>query len=190
MKKLILILALLILASPVFADVGCKGNGTNTGCGTPEITNIDFKFQAGSDFSTQSGLTRAVPVLSSNMFATGVANGGATSISSTTTAVPVGFGFVRKVLTSNSDPAFTAGTLANGTPGQILTIYAAGISPSGATTGGNFTITPTTTTGFVSIKMSAVNDIVRLQYHDNTIGWTILGYDAGASNSITIVLKP
>lgn len=192
MKKLFALLiltGLVLCGSKAFADVGCKGNGTNTGCNTPVITNLDFKFATGSDFATQQGLTRAIPVLGSTMFATGVANGGATSIASTVNAIPVGFGFVRIVADSDGNALFTAKTLANGTPGQYLTIYVSGLSPSGATTGGNATITPTTSTGFSSIKLSAVNDNITLHYMDSVIGWTIVSWDPGASNSITINLK-
>ncbi len=187
MKKLLAALMIFGLTVPAFADIGCKVNGDSTKCGP--FTNIDFKSQVGGDVSTLNGMTRAIPVLSSNLFATGIANGGATSVASSTAALPVGYAFVRKVLTSNSDPAFTAGTLANGTPGQILTVYAAGISPSGATTGGNYTITPTTTTGFVSVKLSAVNDSVTFHYIDNNVGWVIVHWVNGASSSVTITLK-
>lgn len=186
MKKLLIALTIFGFCIPsAFADYGVKINGASHN----DKTNIDFKTAAGSDVGTQTGLTEAIPTLSSTMFATGVANGGATSIASTTTAIPVGFGFVRMVIPSNGDAAFTAKTLANGTPGQYLTVYGSGLSPSGATTGGNATITPTTSTGFTSIKLSAVNDVVTLHYMDSTIGWTIVTWTAAASNSITIVLK-
>lgn len=186
MKKFLYSLLILsFLSIPAFADVGVKVNGS----GHTNVTNLDFQTQTGSDLSTQTGLTRKIPVLSSTLFATGVAQGGATSVASTTAAVPVGFAYVRKVIPSNTDALFNAGTLANGTPGQILTIYVAGISPSGATTGGNYTITPTTSTGFSAIKVTAINDIVRLAFVDTTVGWVILGYDAGAASSITITLK-
>lgn len=188
MKKLLnilLITGFVFCASHTYADVGSRTNGgTRT-----NITGIDWQTQAGSDISTQTGLVRKIPVLSSTLFATGVAQGSATSVASTTVAVPVGFAYVRKVITSNSDPAFTAGTLANGTPGQILTLHIVGLSPSGATTGGNYTITPATSTGFSAIKVTAVNDMVRFQYVDSTTGWVLIGWTPAASNSITITLK-
>lgn len=185
--SLLIVLAILFSVSLAYADVGCKVNGDSTKC--VNFLTIDFKAATGSTIFTQTGLVRAIPVLSSTMFATGVANGGATSIASTVNAIPVGFGFVRIVATSNSDAAFTAKTLANGTPGQYLTIYMAGLSPTGAVTGGNATITPTTSTGFNSIKMSAVNDVITLHFMDTTIGWTIVTWTPAASNSITINLK-
>lgn len=190
MKKLLsslIISGLVLCGSSVYAEMGCKINGDSTKCGP--FTNIDFKTQTGSDTSTINGMTKSIPVLSSTMFATGVANGGATSVASTTAALPVGFAFVRKVIPSNSDPAFTAGTLANGTPGQILTVYVAGLSPSGATTGGSYTITPTTSTGFTSVKLSAVNDAVVFHYIDAATGWVLISWDPGAASSITINLK-
>lgn len=190
MKKLfnlLLIAALVLCGSYAYADIGCKVNGDSTKCGP--FTNIDFKTQAGGDISTINGMTRSIPVLSSTMFATGVANGGATSVASNVAALPVGYAFVRKVVDSDGNAAFTAGTMANGTPGQYITVYVAGLSPTGATTGGNYTITPTTSTGFTSIKLSAVNDNVTFHYVDNTIGWAIVSWASGASNSITITLK-
>lgn len=190
MKKflsLVMIFGLVILSGKAFADYGCKYNGDATKCVAAQ--NIDFKAATGSDILTTTGLTRAIPVLSSTMFATGVANGGATSIASTVNAIPVGFGFVRIVANSNGDSLFTTKTLVNGKPGQYLTIFVAGLSPTGATTGGNATITPTTSTGFSSIKLSAVNDVITLHFMDSVTGWTIVTWTPGASNSVTINLK-
>lgn len=192
MKKLLnfcLVFALMVICTRAFAEVGCKVNGSHANCKSDVITDLDFKAPAGSDVLTQSGLSMAVPVLGSTMFATGVANGGATSIASTTDAIPVGYGFVRMAIPSNGDAAYTAKTLANGYPGEVLTVYVAGLSPSGATTGGNATITPATSTGFSAIKLTAVNDMARFLYMDSTTGWVLIGWNAGASNSVTITLK-
>ncbi len=187
MKKLlnaVLVLALVLCAAPAFAEMGCKINGDGTQCG--QFSNIDFRSQTGSDISKQTGLTRKIPVLDGSLFATGVGASGAISSPSTTTAVPIGYAYVRQVITSNSDPAFTAATMADGKPGQILTIRVVGLSPSGATTGGNYTITPTTTTGFTSIKLTAVGDFATFQFIDTTVGWVLLQ----SGGTVTIVLKP
>lgn len=180
LKTLSLALILMFASSAAFA-YGVKLNGASK----PPADVIDFKAAAGTDILTTTGMIRAIPVVDSSMFATGTGNGGATSVASTTVAVPVTFSFVRKVITSNADAAFTAGTLANGKPGQLLTVYVAGLTPGGATTGGNYTITPTTTTGFTSIKLTAVNDYVTFLFVDSTTGWILFGYHG----TVTIVLK-
>jgi len=185
MKKFLTALMFLALTSQAFADIGCKVNGDSTKCGP--FTNIDFKAQTGSDISTITGMTRAIPVVGSTMFATGVANGGATSMASTTNAIPVGFDFVRMTIPLVADPLYAAKTIANGVPGQILTLYVSQVGPLSSTaSGGSATITPTTSTGFASIKLSAVKDIVVLHYVDSVVGWVILSYDNGAASSITI----
>jgi len=185
MKKFILILAAaLMLASPSFASVGVRVNGNPY----PAANDVNLVCGAGANSSPVSNGTVSL-TCSPNLATSGIANGGATSIASTVTAVPTSFAYVRKVIDSDGNAAFTAGTLANGIPGQILTIYGAGLSPSGATTGGNFTITPTTSTGFKSVKLSAVGDVVSFLYLDDNFGWTIISYDPGASNSITVTLK-
>lgn len=181
-SKIILSLAILLALSTSAFAYGVKVNGTSKG----PADVIDFKCPAaGGTCTTETGMVRTIPVLDKTLFATGVANGGATSVASTTAAVPLGYAFVRKVIPSNSDAAFTSGTLADGKPGQILTLFVAGLSPSGATTGGSYTITPTTSTGFASVKVTAVKDMVTLQFVDTTIGWVLLNY----VGTITVNLK-
>lgn len=178
--------SMLCTASFVHADVGCKVNGSHANCKSDVITDLDFKAQVGSTVLTQTGLSMPIPTLSSNMFATGVANGGGSSMASTTNAIPVGFGVVKLAIPATNDPLFAAKTLANGTPGQYLTLQVVQVGPANAATGGFCTITPSTSFGFTAIKLSAVNDIVTLQFIDSNTGWNIVSYDPGAANSITI----
>lgn len=188
MKKLFSIIAALVLvlyASASFAAVGIRVNGAPYGT----ATDLNLSCGAGANSSVTSDGSVFNLECSSNLSTAGVANGGATSVASTVTALTTSFAFVRKVITSNGDSAFTAGTLANGIPGQVLTVYVAGMSPSGATSGGNYTITPAKATGFTSVKLSAVNDVVTFLYIDDFYGWILTGWDPGASNSITITLK-
>lgn len=180
-KLSMLTIALVCSCTLAFASFGIKVNGTPKGA----RENINITTPTTSDVATATGVTLNLAAIDSSLFVTGTANGGATSVASTTTACPTGFAFVRKVITSNSDPLFTAGTLGEGKPGQILTVYVAGLSPTGATTGGNYTITPTTTTGFTSIKLTAVNDTVTFEYVNSTIGWVIIHY----AGTVTITLK-
>lgn len=166
---------ILLLSTPAFASVGWKANGTPHGA----MENFDAQCPSGGDCTTQSGLTRKIPVLDQNLFATGTANGASTSLASTTTAVPTAYAYVRKVITNNNDPLYTVGTLANGKPNQILTISIDGISPSAST--GSWTLSPTTVAGFTSIKFTAINDKATFIYLPNS-GWAIVS----TSGSITI----
>lgn len=60
-------------------------------------------------------------------------------------------------------------TLADGAPGQVLTITL-------ATDGGDGTLTPTTKTGFATIVFADAKDTATLLYVDDTVGWILLGY--------------
>lgn len=180
-KTFLALVLLVLIAVPAIASVGIKANGTPHGA----AENLNLTCGAGADCATQTGVTRNIPVLDSNLAQAGVGNAGAVSVASTTAAVPANYAFVRKVITSNGDAAFTNGTLANGKPGQLLTVYVVGISPSGATTGGSYKITPTTSTGFTSVTLTAVNDRATFEYVDTTTGWVLMGYNG----TVTIVLK-
>lgn len=93
---------------------------------------------------------------------------GATSVAGATLAIPVTHRYVAK--TTGGAEALT---LANGTPGQLLTIEL-------AVDGGDGTLTPTTKTGFAAIVFADAGDIVTLEYVDDTVGWIIVGA-AGAT---------
>ena len=60
-------------------------------------------------------------------------------------------------------------TLADGTPGQEITIN---LVVDGNGTG---TLTPATKTGFVSVALADAGDSVTLKYVDDTVGWIITG---------------
>lgn len=185
MKKIFSLLAmfgLLLISSVSFASVGVRLNGTMVGT----ATDINFVCGTGTNAVLSPDGSLYNIGCSSSMAASGIANGGATSQASSTAALTTSFGYVKKVLTSNSDPAFTAGTLANGIPGQVITVFAAGISPSGATTGGNYTITPTTSNGITSVRLTAVKDFVTFLYLNDTDGWVLQDY----GGSVTVTLKP
>lgn len=162
-----------MLASPfAFASVGLNMNGKDSGAvGDINIINTSSATTTWSD-----GFTVSIPILDPNLFGTGMGNGSAVSQVSTAVAVSTSAAYIRKVLVTNSDALFTAGTMANGKPGQQLTIFAAGGSPGNGTTGNNYTITPTTKTGFVSVKLTATNDFVTFLYVDDTVGWVIVAY--------------
>lgn len=74
-----------------------------------------------------------------------------------------------------------APTLANGYPGQILTIV---MKTDG---GGDINVTPTTKTGFTSIVMKNAGEILTLRYVDDTVGWTIVGAASASSGTLPVV---
>jgi hypothetical protein len=74
----------------------------------------------------------------------------------------------------------TTMTLANGTPGQVLTID---LATDG---GGDGTLTPTTKSGFTSIVFADAGDNATLKYIDDTVGWVILGTAGVAAPPVTV----
>lgn len=100
---------------------------------------------------------------------TGAPVGGATSMTTAQTAVPTSYTYVRKAIASLTDPAFSTGTLADGVPGQLLTIEITAVSNHGT-----WRLTPSRKTGFLYLTFEAVGDRVTMLYLDNTSGWIIL----------------
>lgn len=102
--------------------------------------------------------------------ADGTKIGGIPAISGTTTkagavlAVPITSRFV--TMTTGGAEALT---LANGVPGQRITITL-------GTDGGDGTLTPATCTGFATIVFADAKDTATLEYIDDTIGWVLIGY--------------
>ncbi len=105
---------------------------------------------------------------------TGTAIAPATSLTSTQVAIPVSYCYVQKAVAN--DDNYLAGTLENGTKGQLLTIF---ITENSG--GKNFVVTPTTTTGFTSLTFDAAKDQATLLYIDDTTGWVLL-----SSTSVTV----
>ena len=159
MKKLFLICLLLLLAfSNAFAAVAYKDTGTDTGV----ATTIDIT----GGVQSFDGSTLSISVLG---FATGNASG-VSMAASGTKALPVGYSAVIKTIGSAA-----ALTLADGTPGQVLTIIADNASAYTAV------LTPATKTGFSTITFNATADSVTLLYLNDTAGWVVIG-----TNSVTI----
>ena len=80
-----------------------------------------------------------------------------------TLAIPLTHNYVAK-----TTGGVEALTLANGKPGQVITIAL-------VATGGNGTLTPATCSGFATIVFTAAGDNAALKYLDDTVGWVILG---------------
>lgn len=95
-----------------------------------------------------------------------VAVSGSTTCDGDVLAIPITHRFVSKTTGGDAE----ALTLANGEPGQMLTIS---LTTDG---GGDGTLTPATCTGFATIVFADVKDTATLLYVDDTIGWILVGY--------------
>lgn len=89
---------------------------------------------------------------------------GATTKAGGVLAVPI----THRVVTMTTG-GVEALTLANGVPGQRITIIL-------GTDGGDGTLTPATCTGFATIVFADAKDTASLEYIDDTIGWVLVGY--------------
>jgi hypothetical protein len=179
-KKLIMLAFLAILATPSFASVGFKINGVPAGAAT------DLNVVCGNGVNTSvtsDGSTYNIGC-SPNLAESGFANAGYVSLASTSATISPSYTYVLKVLDTDGNAAFTAGNLANGTPGQMLTITAIGFSPGGG--GGTYTLTPTTSLTLKNVVFTAKGDSVTLVYLDDTNGWI---KQSGYGTGLTINYK-
>lgn len=161
MKKLsaiFIVLCLLVMGSPSLASVGIKDDNTNKG----NATTLKFSGIGSSMSNNGSEYTF-------NLILAGMANSGATSMTSSTLAVPVTHGYVRKAIAAVNE-SLIAGTLADGTPGQLLTIHITEQLGSQV-----FTVTPATSTGWATLGFDAVGEIATLWFVNNTTGWVLFG---------------
>lgn len=92
--------------------------------------------------------------------------GATTTSAADSLAQPITHRYVGKTTGADAE----ALTLANGSPGQVITIS---LVVDGNGTG---TLTPATATGFVSVALADAGDTVTLQYIDDTVGWILIGY--------------
>ena len=93
---------------------------------------------------------------------------GTSTMVSGSTAIPVAYSVVHKVIGQSGD---SVGTLADGTVGQVLYIDVS--SDAGAY---NWVVTPTTKNGYTSFTMNATNQYVVLMFIDTTVGWIIIDH--------------
>ncbi|MCF7785568.1 MAG: hypothetical protein K9N47_05565 [Prosthecobacter sp.] len=94
---------------------------------------------------------------------------GVNTVAGATLAIPV-----TKRRVSKTTGGAEALTLANGLPGQRLSIEL-------AVDGGDGTLTPTTKSGFTAIVFADALDIAELEYVDDTVGWIIVGLSGAAA---------
>lgn len=90
---------------------------------------------------------------------------GSVDVAADVLAIPTTHAIVRKTTGSDAE----ALTLANGRPGQLLTIA---LVTDG---GGDGTLTPATKTGFATIVFGDGGDHATLRYIDDTVGWVLVG---------------
>ena len=168
MKKLIALSLILLLAfvTPLFASVGIVVDGSNQGVAT------DLEFSDAGSTLTNNGSRWTF-----NLLLAGVGNGGATSMTTSDSAVSTSAAFVRKAIAADS--AFNTGTLGDGKPGQLLTIYIT--EDLGSVT---WTLTPTTSTHIETVDFDAVGDSATFLYVNDTYGWALVSHE-----NVTIVLS-
>lgn len=128
------------------------------------VTNVKSSWESGNlQFKTNAG-----------GYAAGIVGvSGATTKAGGVLAVPITHRFV--TMTTGGAEALT---LANGAPGQLLTITL-------GTDGGDGTLTPATATGWATIVFADAKDTVSLLYVDDTVGWVMLGYYGTAAPPVT-----
>lgn len=90
---------------------------------------------------------------------------GSTTVAADELAIPVTHSVVLKTTGADAE----ALTLANGVPGQVLSIILA------VDGGGTGTLTPATKTGWTTCAFADAGDVLTVQYVDDTVGWMILG---------------
>lgn len=117
---------------------------------------------SGATLEVESGgaLTLAAGAVVSD---SGVA--GNVAVAADVLAIPLTAAHVSKTTGADAE----ALTLADGTPGQDLTIS---LVVDG---GGDGTLTPATCTGFATIVFADAGDIANLKYVDDTVGWVLRG---------------
>ncbi|HOD79961.1 MAG: hypothetical protein BWX88_02687 [Planctomycetes bacterium ADurb.Bin126] len=139
-----------------------EANGTTTGGIRidPIDSGTSMTILANSAAAAQA--TVSLPGLTSKIV---FAPAGGTTVAADVLAIPVTHSYVAKTTGADGE----ALTLANGLPGQLLTIA---LVTDG---GGDGTLTPTTKSGFATIVFADAGDNVTLLYVDDTVGWVIVG---------------
>lgn len=177
MKKLfslMALIALLLITSNSFASVGIRVNNVMVGTAT------DLNIGCGS--GTNSVVTNDGSIYniecSPNLVASGLANGGATSLATVDSGIPLTFAYVRKAI---SNVGTTTDPLGNAIPGQMMVISITSVVGSGT-----WTVSPTTSTGWKSIQFNSAGQSATFIYLNDTVGWIypITGNTGAASDPV------
>ena len=131
-----------------------------------------YRKQGGNELVIASGGTLTVE---SGAIVSNSAISGNVAVAGGVLAIPVTHAHVSK--TTGGAEALT---LADGTPGQVLTITL-------VVDGGNGTLTPATKTGFATIVFADAGDGATLKFIDATVGWVIMGLAGVAAPPVITV---
>jgi hypothetical protein len=128
-----------------------------------------------AELNILSGVTRTAAQL--NEAAVTQSLTASTTVAADVLAIPVTHEVVRKTTGGDAE----ALTLADGSPGQFLSII---LVTDG---GGDGTLTPTTKQGYSAVVFSAAGQSVTLKFIDGTVGWVVWGSagPAGTGPAIT-----
>lgn len=163
MKKIKLLFGLLLtlmIADSAFATIGLKIDGV----AQPSITDLNL---VGT--GTNQQITQTSDGLTFSFVVGGIKKTASASINSSTANISdAGYSLIFKDLPATAQ----SGTLANGTPGQILVIQIA------VDNGGSWFLVPTTKTGFNYLFFNDQDDRAVLMYVDDTYGWVVLSTDS------------
>ena len=170
MKKLLVIALVMLLAAPCFGAVGVR-----------DKNQVDGEQYVGEASSiTIDGQEVSFDGSKVTILANGHKSGVTTNVSgeSNLTSAALAYGVISKV--GNDSTSDVQVALANGIPGQMLTVV---ITTACASTG-DYVITDDgiapavftmTKTGWDDIAMDAANETVTLLYVDDSVGWIIVG---------------
>jgi len=135
---------------------------TQQGGAYQEQGSGDFVIPSGATLNVQSGGTLQ---LDAGATVTDSAVAGNVASAADSLAIPLTAAHVSKTTGADGE----ALTLADGTPGQVLTIT---LVTDG---GGDGTLTPATVTGFATIVFADAGDTATLKFVDATVGWVLMG---------------
>lgn len=179
MRKLfclaVVIALLLSIACPVFASVGYQKDGDNKG----NASKIDFR----GGYTDFDGSTVT-------FYTNGYGDNGTTSVTtnvsseSNLTSAALAYGVILKEDLDSTSSVYV--TLANGTPGQMLTIIMLAHTGTGDWVITDDYVDPTTGAALVNkgwddLTFDTALDSITLLYLDDSIGWIIVG-----NNGVTV----
>jgi len=191
MKIILIIIALLFVPMLSSAQSPDFGNTWNSKTGKKDMC---IKFRTEDGTTTESKRCKEIRVTTGyfteedDYFLLNAGSGvsDSTSMTSAESAVPLSFARVQKVIAN--DPAFLAGTLADGIAGQMTTIVI--LKNLGNLT---WVLTPTTTTGFTSINFFRAGDYATLVFMPGNIGWIVFsrgGVTLDSETNVTRIAGP
>lgn len=126
-------------------------------------------FDTNNDVELGGALSVVGAVVAGSVRVSGNKGAGSVAVAGGVLAIPVTHRVVQK--TTGGAEALT---LANGTPGQKLTIILVADDGDG-------TLTPATKTGWATCVFADAKDTLHLEYLDDTLGWIVTGYNGTAA---------